>query len=200
MTPVEEWRRLRSARPRAADLRPARTLAAAPRVVPLRPVPCDHLQDTTSRYDPVGKVLTFLLVCRACGTEKVVDTQPYEPRFTQLASPRAGEDRSAAERSQIAAPKTGAQTATQLQRLATLAFRRRRTFVAVWLLLIVAAVGCYVGLGSTINSDFTIPGSSSQDARDELQKALPPAADERADRVRVTGRDQGQRREIPLGR
>ena len=66
--------------------------------------------------------------------------------------------------------------ATQLQRLATLAFRRRRTFVAVWLLLIVAAVGCYVGFGSTINSDFTIPGSSSQDARDELQKVLPPAA------------------------
>ena len=78
---VEEWRRLRSARPRAARLRPSGGLAAARRVVPLRPEPCDHLHDTTTRYDPVGKVLTFLLVCPACGTEKVVETQPYEPRF-----------------------------------------------------------------------------------------------------------------------
>ena len=66
--------------------------------------------------------------------------------------------------------------ATLLQRVATLAFRRRRTFIAVWLLLIVAVVGCYVAFGSTINSDFTIPGSSSQNALDELQKTLPPAA------------------------
>jgi RND superfamily putative drug exporter len=66
--------------------------------------------------------------------------------------------------------------ATLLQRVATLAFRRRRTFITVWLLLIVAVVGCYVAFGSTINSEFTIPGSSSQNARDELQKTLPPAA------------------------
>jgi hypothetical protein len=78
---VKEWRRLRSARPRPARRRPARVLAAARRVVPLRPAPCDHLHDTTTRYDPVGKVLTFLLVCPACGTEKVVETRPYEPRF-----------------------------------------------------------------------------------------------------------------------
>ncbi len=81
---VEEWRRMRSARPRAAKPRRAGGLAAARRVVPLRPEPCDHLHDTTTRYDPVGKVLTFLLVCPACGTEKVVETQPYEPRFEQL--------------------------------------------------------------------------------------------------------------------
>jgi putative drug exporter of the RND superfamily len=66
--------------------------------------------------------------------------------------------------------------ATLLQRIATLAFRRRRIFIAVWLLLIVAVVGCYVAFGSTINSDFTIPGSSSQKARDELKRTLPPAA------------------------
>jgi putative drug exporter of the RND superfamily len=66
--------------------------------------------------------------------------------------------------------------ATLLQHLAALAFRRRRTFLAVWLLVIVVIVGGYATVGSTINSDFTIPGSSSQHARDELQKTLPAAA------------------------
>jgi putative drug exporter of the RND superfamily len=66
--------------------------------------------------------------------------------------------------------------ATLLPRLATLAFRRRRTFLATWLLIIVATVGDYVALGSAIDSEFTIPGSSSQNALDELHKTLPPAA------------------------
>jgi len=66
--------------------------------------------------------------------------------------------------------------ATLLQDLATLAFRRRRTFLAAWLLVIVATLGCYAVFGSTINSQFTIPGSSSQNALNQLQKTLPPAA------------------------
>ena len=41
---------------------------------------CDHLHDTTSRYDAAEKVLTFLRVCRTCGIEQVVDTLEYEPR------------------------------------------------------------------------------------------------------------------------
>ena len=41
---------------------------------------CDHLHDSTSRYDAVEKVMTFLLVCRACGIERVVETLEYEPR------------------------------------------------------------------------------------------------------------------------
>jgi hypothetical protein len=41
---------------------------------------CDHLHETTSRYDAAEKVLTFLLLCRTCGTEKVVETVEYEPR------------------------------------------------------------------------------------------------------------------------
>jgi hypothetical protein len=49
-------------------------------VVPLRPVPCDHLHDQTSRYDAAKKQLSFLLVCNVCGTEKLVETVPYEPR------------------------------------------------------------------------------------------------------------------------
>ena len=41
---------------------------------------CDHLHDSTSRYDAAAKVLTFLLVCPACGIERVVETLAYEPR------------------------------------------------------------------------------------------------------------------------
>jgi hypothetical protein len=41
---------------------------------------CDHLHDTTSRYDAVEKVLTFLRVCRICGIQQVVETLDYEPR------------------------------------------------------------------------------------------------------------------------
>lgn len=42
---------------------------------------CDHLHESTSRYDRAAKVLTFLLVCPVCQTERVVETQDYEPRF-----------------------------------------------------------------------------------------------------------------------
>jgi hypothetical protein len=42
---------------------------------------CHHLHDTTTRYDPVEKKLTFLLICPVCGTERVLETRHYEPRF-----------------------------------------------------------------------------------------------------------------------
>ena len=64
---IEQWRRQRSA--------------------PV--VPCDHLHDTTTRYDPVEKQLSFLLVCSACGTEQLVETQRYEPRFTPHPAPQS---------------------------------------------------------------------------------------------------------------
>lgn len=41
---------------------------------------CEHLHDTTSRYDAATRALTFLLVCRTCGIERVVETLEYEPR------------------------------------------------------------------------------------------------------------------------
>jgi hypothetical protein len=50
-----------------------------------RPEACDHLHDSTSRYDHEAKQLTFLLVCPVCETERVVDSIPYEPRFTPQA-------------------------------------------------------------------------------------------------------------------
>jgi hypothetical protein len=83
---IDEWRRRRSSRP-ARRRRSTGLLAAARRVVPLRPVPCEHLHDSTTRYDHDQKVLTFLLVCPVCRTEKVVDSQHYEPRFRKLEAP-----------------------------------------------------------------------------------------------------------------
>jgi hypothetical protein len=50
---------------------------------------CDHLHDTTSRYNPGEKLLTFLLVCPVCGTEKIVETLRYEPRFEAFEQPFA---------------------------------------------------------------------------------------------------------------
>ena len=66
--------------------------------------------------------------------------------------------------------------ATLLQRLAMLAFRHKRAFLAGWLLIMFVVVGGYAVFGSSINSEFTIPGSSSQNALNELQKSLPRAA------------------------
>jgi hypothetical protein len=43
---------------------------------------CDHLFDTTSRYDRDHKRLSFVLFCPVCQTETIVETLDYEPRFT----------------------------------------------------------------------------------------------------------------------
>jgi hypothetical protein len=61
---IDEWRKQRRSRPRP---RPA--------------AECVHLHDTTTRYDHARNLLTFLLVCPACRTEKVIETVEYEPRF-----------------------------------------------------------------------------------------------------------------------
>jgi len=47
----------------------------------LRAPSCDHLCETTTRYDPDLRLLTFLLICPVCGTAKVMESQRYEPRF-----------------------------------------------------------------------------------------------------------------------
>ena len=68
---IEEWRR-----------HPRRRAAPAPQA-------CGHLHDTTTRYDHDAKLLTFLLVCPTCGTEKVLETQRYQPHFAQQSLLRA---------------------------------------------------------------------------------------------------------------
>ena len=44
---------------------------------------CDHLFDTTSRYDRRHRLLTFVLFCPTCETETVVETLLYAPAFRQ---------------------------------------------------------------------------------------------------------------------
>jgi hypothetical protein len=78
---IAQWRRARSSRPRPKRRHSARLLAGAARLVSRPAAQCDHLHDSTTRYDRDRKVLTFLLVCPVCHTEKVVETQRYEPRF-----------------------------------------------------------------------------------------------------------------------
>jgi hypothetical protein len=88
---IEEWRRLRSPRERPTRSEAARVSAAVRRIVQPRPVPCDHLHESTTRYDRHEKRLSFLLVCPTCGTENVVETLRYEPRFEpHPAPPHAG--------------------------------------------------------------------------------------------------------------
>jgi hypothetical protein len=70
--------------PYKASERRERGPAAARRLTSVPAPTCDHLHDTTSRYDHAEKVLSFLLVCHACETEKVILTVPYEPRFEQI--------------------------------------------------------------------------------------------------------------------
>ena len=75
---LEQWRALR---PRRKRERSERLGAGVRRVVALRPVTCDHICDTSTRYDQVQKRLTFFLTCSVCGTAKVIETLEYEPRF-----------------------------------------------------------------------------------------------------------------------
>jgi hypothetical protein len=65
---IEQWRLTRPARSRSAA--------------------CEHMHDTTTRYEPLEQLLTFLLVCPVCGTERVIETLRYAPRFQPL--PAAG--------------------------------------------------------------------------------------------------------------
>ena len=87
---LAQWRRLRSSRQRTKRRSSAGRSAAA-----LPATSCGHLHGSTTRYDHDQKVLTFLLVCPVCGTERVVETQHYEPRFeprpdSQLADASVG--------------------------------------------------------------------------------------------------------------
>jgi hypothetical protein len=37
-----------------------------------------------TRFDPIGELLTFLLICPVCSTEKVIESLHYKPRFRPL--------------------------------------------------------------------------------------------------------------------
>jgi hypothetical protein len=47
------------------------------------PPACSHLRDSSTRYDHERKLLSFLLVCPVCATERLVQAVTYEPRFVR---------------------------------------------------------------------------------------------------------------------
>jgi ribosomal protein L44E len=78
---IEQWRRLRRGGVPTRGNPRLLLLAAARRVARHGEQPCDHLHDTTSRYDQAAKRLELLLTCPVCKTEKLVHSLEYEPRF-----------------------------------------------------------------------------------------------------------------------
>jgi hypothetical protein len=66
---IAQWWRQRASGPRQKGPRLGRLLAAASRLVSLPATPCDHLHDSTTRYDHDQTLLTFVLVCPVCRAE-----------------------------------------------------------------------------------------------------------------------------------
>lgn len=63
-----------------------------------------------------------------------------------------------------------------LYRLGRLCFRRRGLVVVIWLVALLAAGGGAVGLQGKFDDAFTLPGTQSQDALDQLQRTFPQMA------------------------
>jgi RND superfamily putative drug exporter len=66
--------------------------------------------------------------------------------------------------------------ATLLARLGRASFRRRGLVSVAWLAILGAVVALLLTLGNSFDDEFTIPGSESQDALDQLDAASPGAA------------------------
>ena len=65
---------------------------------------------------------------------------------------------------------------TSLYRLGRACFRRRGLVSAAWAAVLAAVVAVLVTVGGQFDDEFTIPGSESQAALDQLRKASPAAA------------------------
>jgi hypothetical protein len=84
---IAEWRRMLASRQPAKRRRRPLGLGRRGNVVELPRASaeetdlCGHLHETTTRYDRERKLLTFFAVCRICGSERIVETQHYEPRY-----------------------------------------------------------------------------------------------------------------------
>jgi hypothetical protein len=78
--------RHRSVLPMSSTIPPEMTMQQWRARGSVDPPACQHLHEATTRYDSVAKVLSFLLACPVCGTERVIETQAYEPRFVPPAS------------------------------------------------------------------------------------------------------------------
>lgn len=75
--------------------------------------------------------------------------------------------------------------ATLLYRLGRFSFRRARLVIVAWLLAFVAAIGGGVALGGQTDETFTIPGTESQVALDQLNALFPAVAGASAQAVVV---------------
>ena len=65
---------------------------------------------------------------------------------------------------------------TFLARLGRASYRRRGVVSAIWVAVLAAVVGLLVTAGSAFDDEFSIPGSESQEALDQLAEAAPGAA------------------------
>jgi RND superfamily putative drug exporter len=79
---------------------------------------------------------------------------------------------------------------TLLYRLGRACFRRRGTVAALWAVVLAAVVAGVITVGGQFDDAFTIPGSESQQALDQLRDASPAAAGASAQLVFVA--PQGQ--------
>lgn len=66
--------------------------------------------------------------------------------------------------------------ATLLYRLGRFAYRRARLVIVTWLVLFAAALGAGIGLGGQTDETFSIPGTESQVALDQLNALFPAVA------------------------
>ncbi|MFE0672429.1 MMPL family transporter [Streptomyces sp. NPDC058867] len=66
--------------------------------------------------------------------------------------------------------------ATWLYRLGIGAYRRRRLVLAAWSAVLTAAVSALLVVGGSLDNEFTIPGSESQQALDTMAEDFPAAA------------------------
>jgi RND superfamily putative drug exporter len=79
---------------------------------------------------------------------------------------------------------------TLLYRLGRACFRRRGTVAALWAVVLAAVVAGVVTVGGQFDDAFTIPGSESQQALDQLRDASPAAAGASAQLVFVAPEGQ----------
>jgi RND superfamily putative drug exporter len=66
--------------------------------------------------------------------------------------------------------------ATYLYRLGAWAFGRRRTVVALWVLVLAGVIASAMAFGGTTNDKFTVPGTESQEAQELLEERYPAAS------------------------
>ncbi|MEU6170334.1 MMPL family transporter [Streptantibioticus parmotrematis] len=63
-----------------------------------------------------------------------------------------------------------------LHRIGRTAYHRRKTVLAVWLVILAALVACVAAFGGRLDDTFSVPGAQSQQALNTLKKTLPASS------------------------